>query len=177
MLLVGVVAFCLGAATVIGVQEFHAGGVPTGWLDLSKDRSPIGFSDDAIQKSEIGFPSGIVIDGKARFLPAGNTPSAERLGYLLHVVVPHLDPGAVPDTSRRKLAKVEEVVYEGHFVFTLKDGDGFIVDRLASPQERLSSGEDNELQGVALDAEPDDQASRVRAIVVVLMLTRCISCE
>jgi len=177
MLLVGIVAFCLGAATVLGVQEIYAGGIPTGWMELSKDRSPIGFSDDAIRKSEIVFPSGSVIDGRARFMPAGNAPAAERLGYLLHVVVPPLDPAAMPDASRRQLAKIQEVVFEGHFVFTLKDEDGFIVDRLASPQERFSAGKDNQLQGVALDPEPDDQAARVRAIVVVLMLTRCVSCE
>lgn len=188
MLLLSIVLFALGAFTVLGFQEMHARGVPSGWLDLAKTTNSIGVADDALLKASLPFPGG-TFDGKARFVPVGNGEPAERLGYLMHVAVPQVAApkpaaGDAAEGSPKPAGGGQDViisgftdaVYEGTLTFTLKDADGFIIDRLSSPGEKLVAGRDNMLQGFATQPETDHEAARVHVIVVELTINRCLSC-
>lgn len=196
LLVLCIVLFLLGAVTVLGYQEFNSRGVPAGWLELSKADKDISVADDPLLKTSLPFP-GAKIDGKARFIPVGEGQPAEKLGYLMHVSVPPVPlqgkaapameapqsqqasqssqtPAAPPGVI---ISGFADAIYEGVLNFTLKDADGFVIDRLSSPGEKLVAGKDNTLQGFATQPESDQEASRVHTIVVELTVTRCLTCE
>ncbi|WP_286612034.1 hypothetical protein [Variovorax jilinensis] len=192
--------FCLGAGAVLVYQWLYSRSVTTPWRELTKEElAGVDAGHARAAGSDIPLPAPS-LSGKVHFVSAeGDNPQVQ-LGYLVHVVVPKLDPAQVPARYQagsidRLLevvattpasasasaptpapAPVEEVVYDGHLRIALKDENGAVIATLAGPSAILRSGQDNLVQGFALESVSPEKAKRAKTIEVGMTLTRCASC-
>lgn len=184
--------FCLGAGAVLVYQWLYSRGVTTPWRELKKEElAGVDAAHAAAAGSDIPLPAPS-LSGKVHFVSAEGDDPQVQLGYLVHVVVPKLDRAQVPAryqagsidrllevaarTPASAPAPIEEVVYDGHLRIALKDENGVVITTLAGPSAVLRSGQDNLVQGFALESVSPEQARRAKTIEVGMTLTRCANC-
>lgn len=166
--------------------------VSSEWYRLSLPRGEKGVSltTDALFESDIGLPNVESISGTAKFINNNSDASTGiRLGYKVAVDVTVLDLMKVPakyQEEKRIVTKrgrpitklpITEVVYEIHFIFTLKDIDGFTLLELQSEPQSLTSGKTNMFQSLVLTTIPNGLAAQTTAIQVAMLVTKCGTCE
>ena len=66
---------------------------------------------------------------------------------------------------------------EGHFEFTLKDADGFVVMKLNGPVEHLSAASDNSVQGTTEEKARTSVIRRTKQVDVSFLVTSCNPCQ
>jgi hypothetical protein len=96
-------------------------------------------------KADIPMPTTTKSSGQVKFLIRDN---GQQLGYVLKAAIKPSPTSALPEKYRREtkgdnglvFGPPEQVVYDGHFEFTLKDADGFVLVTVSSPVEHLSAG-------------------------------------
>jgi hypothetical protein len=69
------------------------------------------------------------------------------------------------------------VVYDGHFEFTLKDADGFVLLKMDGPTEHLYAASDNPVQGTTEGAVPKSVTERTKQVDVSFLVTSCNPCQ
>jgi hypothetical protein len=155
-------------------------------LPLAGDNSSIGYSSEALFKSDIKLPDIEKFNIKLKFVkPREKVKDRLSLGYIANISIKNLDTNKIPEKYRKKreifkgfsLDPLEEVTYEVHLTFDLFDKDGFKLIVLTSPKNSIVSGKINELQELAEGTVPIDLAKRTYSIKPRLSIDRCISCE
>jgi hypothetical protein len=155
--------------------------VPKTWLPLSTDGGGIGFETQAIA-SGIPMPKISKPEGKAKFL---DRDGGIALGYIISVPIEKLYVSTLPEKYRKmtdlgngfQLGPPEQVIYFGHFDFTLKDADGFALMTLSSDKEDLSAGQNNPLQGATKGTVTPSIAKHTKSILVNLVIESCNPCD
>lgn len=158
------------------------------WFSLDTSSPSYLSLSTAALLSDIALPKVTSLTGKAEFLSTSDGGNGNRLGYIVRVVVPPLDLAAVPkkylqdktlniDGHAITQLGIKQVYYEAHLEFTLKDKDGFVIQKLTSPTETISSGKTNTLQNTVSTTTPPNMVARTKSIAMVLVLEKCITCE
>ena len=194
-----IVTFGLGLClmTIFGILNLPLGfsstlfttntGINTEWKQLTIDPGSrgYGFSSEALLDADINLPDIKALKGKAKFI---DEPGRIRFGYLITVAVEKLDPTKVPKKYRKErevnakggkftIAPSEQVTYQIHYEFTFRDKDNFVIFSIKSPHGNLTSGKDNQFQGIAEEAIPHDIATRISDIVFTMSIDKCVTCE
>jgi hypothetical protein len=180
LLAVGLASFILGAACMFLLTK-HTNAPTTTWFSLSTDGGGVGFSTDVL-KSDIPMPSTGKPEGKAKFVDRG---SGRELGYVIKLPIKPLPVSTLPEKYRRttkldnglEIGPPEQVHYTGHFEFVLKDADGFVLTTISGPEENLSAGQDNIVQGTTKDTIPWFAVDHTRNIVVSFSVEQCYPCD
>jgi hypothetical protein len=81
------------------------------------------------------------------------------------------------DKNGLEFGPPDQVLYEGHFEFTLKDADGFVLLKMGGPVEHLSAGAENQVQGTTDDTIPQSVIERAKEVDVGFLVTACNPCE
>lgn len=152
------------------------------WIQLApKNDMDLFLSIQAFLKSSIFFPDAKDAYGKAKFLPDEGATKEVQLGYIMTISVESLDLSNVSEKVRKHIAdsvgpNAGQLTYEGNFVFTLKDKDGFELAILTSSPVSVTSGKDNIFQGMVENSVPIGIAKRTSQIVFDLELNKCLNC-
>jgi hypothetical protein len=120
--------------------------------------------------------------GRVKFL---NRDKGEQLGYVLKLPIKPNPTSAFPakyrqttkDKNGLEFGPPDQVLYEGHFEFTLKDADGFVLLKMGGPVEHLSAGAENQVQGTTDDTIPQSVIERAKEVDVGFLVTACNPCE
>jgi len=114
-----------------------------------------------------------------------NRDKGEQLGYILKVPIKP-NPTSALSAKYRKTTKdfnglevgpPDQVLYKGHFEFTLKDADGFVLMKLNGPVEHLSAAADNSVQGTTEETIPTSVVQRTKEVDVSFLVTFCNPCQ
>ena len=73
--------------------------------------------------------------------------------------------------------RIQEVVYQVTFEFTLKDKDGFELIRLEGPKHSLYSGKDNRFQDKVSQPILKTVAERTKDVVLYMTVEKCKTCK
>jgi|SRR5271157_3268268 len=174
---VAVVSFILGATCLYLLKR-----MPTSrWISVISDGGGIGF-EIATFNPDIPMPKTTKPEGRVKFL---NRDKGEQLGYVLKLPISPNPTSALPEKYRRttkdekglEWGPPEQVLYEGHFEFTLKDADGFVLTKISGPTEHLSAGSDNPVQGTTEETVPGSVIQRTKEVGVSFLVTSCNPCE
>ncbi|MDA2924116.1 hypothetical protein MYX65_05580 [Acidobacteria bacterium AH-259-L09] len=164
--------------------------------DLSADG--LTYSDEAFFGSDVFFPEIKEIERRAKFLPASSEieighaldprqKESVQLGYEITVIVESLDTSTIPEKYRSvthirilgieaEIPPLEQVVYEMRFDFALRDTDGFILSKLSSAPDTVTSGKDNRFLSIVENLIPRPIAERTASIEFSMNLRKCNSC-
>src|SRR5579864_3344372 len=144
---VAVIAFVIGATAMhlYKRERTHA------WIPAVSDSDGIAFTSEALN-GDIPWPKSTKPSGRVKFL---NRDKGEQLGYILKLPIKPNPVSALPakyrqttkDKNGLEFGPPDQVLYEGHFEFTLKDADGFVLLKMNGPIEHLSAAAENEVQG------------------------------
>jgi hypothetical protein len=181
-----VVSFIAGALVMFGVLR----GTPSRarWFPLDMSSPSHLTLSTAAFLSDIALPKVTSLGGKAEFLPANSDENGGRLGYIVHVVVPSLNLATVPkkylqdkplnvDGQTITQLAIKQVYYKAKAEFTLKDKDGFVIQKLTGPSETIASGKANTLQNTVSTITPTSIMARTKSIAMSLVLEKCLTCE
>ena len=174
---VAVVSFMVGATCVYLMMR--APGFR--WMTVRSDGAGFGLTDAALN-GDIPWPKTTPPSGRVKFL---NRDKGEQLGYLLKLPIGPNPTSALPEKYRRttkdksglEFGPPDQVLYEGHFEFTLKDADGFVLMKLSGPTEHISAASDNSVQGTTDDTVPGSVIQRTREVDVGFLVTSCNPCS
>src|SRR5215470_463519 len=121
---VAFLAFSLGASTVYLLKREHG----EAWISVVSDGAGFGMSSEALN-GDIPWPETTKPSGRVKFL---SRDRGEQLGYILKLPIKPNPTAALPAKYRKttkgdnglEFGPPDQVAYEGHFEFTLKDADG-----------------------------------------------------
>jgi hypothetical protein len=171
------VAFILGAIAMSLYKRERA----SRWISVVSDSAGFGMSNAALN-GDIPWPHTTKPSGRVKFL---NRDRGEQLGYILKLPIKPNPVSALP-AKYRKTTKEEnglefgppdQVLYEGHFEFTLKDADGFVLIKMNGPVEHLSADSENQVQGTTDDVVPQTVIARTKEVNVSFLVTSCNPCS
>jgi hypothetical protein len=136
---VATASYILGATSMYLIKRQR----PEQWISVISDGGGIGFSSEALN-ADIPWPQSTKPTGHVKFLIRDN---GEHLGYLIKLPIKPNPTSALPAKYRKttkgdngfEFGPPDQVFYEGHFEFTLKDADGFVLVKINSPVEHLSA--------------------------------------
>jgi hypothetical protein len=137
---------------------------------------------DAVLNIDIPFPKTTKPSGRVKFL---NRDKGQQLGYVLKLPIAPNPTSALPEKYRRKIKRPDgfeegppdQVLYEGHFEFTLKDADGFVLTKISGPTEHLSANSDNAVQGTTAEVVSESVIDRTKEVDVNFFATSCNPCD
>jgi hypothetical protein len=174
---VAVVSFILGATCVYLMMR------PPGfrWMTAKSDGAGFALTDAALN-GDIPWPETTHPSGRVKFL---SRDKGEQLGYVLKLPMGPNPTSALPEKYRRtkkdksglEFGPPDQVLYEGHFEFTLKDADGFVLMKLSGPTEHISAASDNSVQGMTDGTVPTSIIQRIREVDVRFLVTDCNPCQ
>jgi len=174
---VAIVAFIFGAMAMhlYKRERSHA------WISVASDGGGFGMQENALN-GDIPWPDTTKPSGRVKFL---NRDKGEQLGYVLNPPMKPNPTSALPakyrQTTKEKngleIGPPDQVLYEGHFQFTLKDGDGFVLLKMDGPVEHLSAAADNSVQGATDQTVPDSVILRTKEVDVGFLVTSCNPCD
>jgi hypothetical protein len=138
---VALVFFDLGAASVYLLKHERA----YSWISVTSDGAGFGMQENALN-GDIPWPDTTRPSGQVKFL---NRDKGEQLGYVLKLPIKSNPTSALPakyrQTTKEKngleIGPPDQVLYEGHFQFTLKDGDGFVLLKMDGPRVVIATSE------------------------------------
>lgn len=174
---VALAAFILGATSMYLLNRDRG----SAWISVVSDGGGFGMSDDALN-GDISWPDTAKPSGRVKFLARD---AGEQLGYILKLPIKPNPTAALPEKYRRttkganglEFMPPDQVLYEGHFEFTLKDGDGFVLLKVDGPKEHLSAASDNPVQGTADQTVPNSVVRRTKEVDVSFLVTSCNPCQ
>jgi hypothetical protein len=174
---VAITAFILGAASMHLLKRERS----SVWISVVSDGEGIGFETAALN-GDIPWPGTTKPSGRVKFL---NRDKGEQLGYLIKLSIKPNPTAVLPEKYRRltkgdnglEFGPPDQVLYEGHFEFTLKDGDGFVLLKMESPTEHLSAGSNNLVQGTTEQTVPISVVEHTKEVDVGFLVTSCTPCE
>jgi hypothetical protein len=174
---VAIAAFILGSASVYLLLRERS----FAWISVVSDGSGIAFETAALN-GDIPWPGTTKPSGRVKFL---NRDKGQQLGYVLKLPIKPNPTAALPEKYRHttkgnnglEFGPPDQVLYEGHFEFTLKDADGFVLLKVDSPTEHLSAGSDNPLQGTTEQTVPTSVVERTKEVDVGFVVTSCNPCQ
>jgi hypothetical protein len=174
---VAIAAFILGTTTMYLLKREPF----SPWISVVPDGGGFGMSSDALN-GDIPWPDTSKPSGRVKFL---NRDNVEQLGYVLKLPIKPNPTSALPAKYRRtskdakglEFGPPDQVLYEGHFQFTLKDGDGFVLLKLDGPTEHLSAAAENSVQGTTNQAVPNSVIQRTKEVDVSFLVTSCNPCQ
>jgi hypothetical protein len=177
---VGLASFAIGAVCTFLLVR-HTGVVAKTWFPLSTDGGGVSFNL-AVFIIDIPMPTIGRPEGRAKFL---DRESGIDLGYVIKLPIKPLAVSTLPEKYRKttkmdnglEIGPPDQVGYTGHFEFTLKDADGFVLMTVSSPQENLSAGQDNTVQGETKDSISSSIAEHTKSIVARFIVESCSPCE
>jgi len=76
-----------------------------------------------------------------------------------------------------EIPPVEEVVYQVHFEFDLRDEDDFVLTSLGSESHTIRSGQENSWQSIAEGRIPRSVAARTQSISLAMTVDQCNTCR
>lgn len=172
-----VLAFVVGATSMYLLRR-----EPTSrWISVASDGGGFGMTDEALN-GDIPWPKTTKPSGRVKFVSRDN---GERLGYILTLPIGPNPTAALPEKYRRitkdkngmEFLPPDQVLYQGHFEFTLKDADGFVLLKIDGPVEHLSSASDNSVQGTTEQTVQTSAIMHTRSVDVSFLVTACTPCE
>lgn len=176
-----------GATATFLTQTYFQTKMSRDWRQLSLEPPHHGFFDQFIPEELSGKPLPNIkeIAGKAKFIDLPNNGVEQKhLACLITVTVENLDSSKLPEKYREKEKRGEEIVhpikekyYQVHFVFQLKDKDGFVLLFLTRYPEYLELGRKNQFQWIVEEPIPPDIAKRTNAITFNMYVDKCMDCE
>jgi hypothetical protein len=174
---VAVIAFILGASSMYLFNRQRT----AGWISVVPDGDGFAMTSDALN-GDIPWPKTARPSGQAKFL---SRDKGEQLGYILKLPIKPNPTSALPAKYRKttkdfnglELGPPEQVLYEGHFEFMLKDADGFVLMKLNGPIEHLSSAAENSVQGTTEDVIPHSVILRTKKVAASFLVTSCNPCQ
>lgn len=174
---VAVVAFILGALSMYLLKMERS----ATWIPVISDGGGFGMSSDALN-GDIPWPEITKPSGRVKFL---SRDKGEQLGYVLKLPIKPNPTSALPAKYRKttkgdnglEFGPPDQVLYEGHFEFTLKDRDGFILMKLNGPVEHLSAAAENSVQGTVEETIPTSIIRRTKEVAVSFLVTSCNPCQ
>jgi hypothetical protein len=184
LIVAGFVAVALLAGVLIGVACTYAlmRRVNHNWMQLTREHHGLAYSNEVFVDVDIPLPDLKDPDGQAKFVDRGVGKGTE-LGFVVKVRMDNLDTSKLPEKYKKSrpwgnltLGPTTSVTYTAHLEFTLKDADGFVLMTTKSDSSYVESGEENVIQGIALDAIPDPLVRRTKSIVMQLVLDKCETC-
>ena len=179
LILAGVAIFALiaGATSMYLLQRERR----YAWISVVSDGGGFGMNSEALN-GDIPWPDTTKPSGRVKFL---NRDKGEQLGYVLKLPIKANPVSALPakyrkttkDANGLEFGPPDQVLYEGHFQFTLKDGDGFVLLRMDGPVEHLSAAAENSVQGTTDQTVPDSVIKRTKEVDVGFLVTSCNPCQ
>jgi len=174
-----VVAFIVGASVMYLLKEQRS----RVWISVVSDGAGFGMSSEALN-GDIPWPETTKPSGRIKFL---SRDKGEEFGYMLKLPIKPNPTAALPPKYRKtkrpkgdnglEFGAPDQVLYEGHFEFTLKDADGFVLMKLNGPVEHLSAGSENSVQGTAEEVIPNSVIQRTKQVDVTFLVTSCNPCQ
>jgi hypothetical protein len=174
---VAVVSFILGATCVYLMMR----PLRSLWMTVKSDGAGFALTDAALN-GDIPWPKTTHPSGRVKFL---SRDKGEQLGYVLKLPIGPNPTSALPEKYRRtkkdksglEFGPPDQVLYEGHFEFTLKDADGFVLMKLSGPTEHISAASDNSVQGMTDETVPTSIIQRITEVDVGFLVTDCNPCQ
>lgn len=174
---VAVVAFIIGATSMYLLHRERR----FAWIAVVSDGGGFGMSSEALN-GDIPWPGTTKPSGRVKFL---NRDKGEQLGYVLKLPIKSNPVSALPakyrkttkDATGMEFGPPDQVLYEGHFQFTLRDGDGFVLLKMDGPVEHLSAAAENSVQGTTDQTVPDSVIQRTKEVDVGFLVTSCNPCQ
>lgn len=174
---VAVVSFVVGATCMYLLKRTPA----SRWISVTSDGAGFGLTEAALN-GDIPWPKTTKPSGKVKFL---NRDKGEQLGYVLNLPIGPNPTSALPEKYHRttrdekgvQWGPPDQVLYEGHFEFTLKDADGFVLTKLSGLTEHLSAGSDNSVQGTTEETVPSLVIERTKEVDVSFLVASCNPCD
>jgi hypothetical protein len=176
IIVVAVVFFGLGAMSVVLFRKRPS----NPWITVTSDKNSFGLTDAALN-IDIPWPKTTPPSGKAKFL---NRDKGEQIGYVLKLPIGPNPTSVLPEKYRRKtkmangfeVGPPDQVTYEGHFAFILKDADGFTLMKVDGPKEELWANSENQMQNVTEETVPDSVVRRAKSVYIEFTVTSCNPC-
>jgi hypothetical protein len=175
-------------AAAVGTYWFQARTInmsSTAWHDLTRAPADhlVGFTGEALGGGDIPLPRITGLKGRWKFLERDGT----HFGYLITVSVDKLDKTKIPEKYKKTTTEdtkagdfiiqpIEEVVYTGHFVFTFKDKDGFILLTLNSQPHDIISGRQNQYQAVIAQPLSQEISKLTHEAIFSINVDKCETC-
>ena len=178
LLAIAIVAFILGAASVLYLKRSS---VPQGWISIIPDASPTLFNM-ATMKTDIPPPEPGKLEGRIKFLERSG---GIQIGYVLRLPFKPNPVAALPAKYRKEtklengftIGPPDQVSYTGKFTFNLQDTDGFSLAKITGPDESLTAGSENQIQGATEATVPESVAARTKRIAVSFDAAKCNICD
>lgn len=178
---VALVAFIFGAASILYLQHTASPTLTKGWITVIPDSSPTLF-DMAVIKIDIPPPEPGKLEGRVKFL---ERDKGIQIGYILKLPMKPNPVSALPPKYRHEtklengmtMGPPDQVSYTGKFTFNLEDEDGFTLAKITGPDERLTAGSGNQIQGATEDTISESVARRTKKIAVSFDASQCYPCE
>jgi hypothetical protein len=177
---VAVASFVLGAVCVPYLKRATDSTVPKDWITVVPASYRFTFNSAAM-RADIPLPTLTGPEGRVKFL---NRDKGIQLGYVLKVPIKPLTVSSLPKQYQKTtqengytIGPPDQVMYIGHFEFTLKDADGFILAKIAGPSEDLSAGSDNAVQATTEETVPFSAATKVKTVAVSFSAETCNPCD
>lgn len=154
---------------------------PDEWISVTPDTNPLGYETDALV-ADVPTPWAESLTGKVKFV---NRDNGIQLGYVLKLPLKPVLVSTLPE-KYRKTEKLpngfvegppDKLHLEGHYNFTLKDSDGFVLQKLTSPKENLETGTNNDTQSMTETSVVSSVAERTKSVVVEFLVTKCYPCS
>jgi hypothetical protein len=174
---VAFLAFILGATSMYLFQrERHYA-----WISVVSDGGGFSMSSEVLN-GDIPWPNTTKPLGRVKFL---NRDKGEQLGYVIKLPIKPNPVSALAakyrrttkDASGLEFGPPDQVLYDGHFQFTLRDGDGFVLLKMNGPTEHLSAAADNSVLGTTDQTVPDSVIKRTKEVDVGFLVTSCNPCQ
>jgi hypothetical protein len=174
---VAVTSFILGATSMNLLKRERQ----SDWISVTSDGGGIAFESTALN-GDVPWPETTKPTGRVKFL---SRDKGEQLGYLIKLPIKPNPTAALPEKYRRKtkdpsgveFGPPDQVLYEGHFEFTLKDADRFVLMRVSGPTEHLSAASDNSVQGTTEETVPASVIERAEEVDVSFVVVTCNPCQ
>jgi hypothetical protein len=176
---IAVTSFVLGAGCMYMVKRQPRPKTDE-WITVIPDTNPMGYATAALVE-DVPTPWAESLTGKVKFV---NHDNGIQLGYVLKIPIKPVLVSTLPGKYRKseKLANgftvgpPDKLNLEGHYIFTLKDSDGFVLQKLSSPDTNLETGTDNPKQSMTETTIAPSVAERTKSVVVEFLVTKCYPC-
>jgi hypothetical protein len=153
------------------------------WMQLQTQHHGLAWANEVFSESDIPLPEQKDPQGRAKFVNRGIGKGYE-LGYVVTSRMEKLDQNKLPEKYKKSrrwgnltLDPTESVTYNAHLEFTLKDADGFELMTTRSEPLYVMSGDENKMQGFAMDSIPDALIRRTKNMFVTLVVDKCETCR
>ena len=162
-------------------------GVPSGNSANVGERLSVSYSKATITESDIPALGVTALSGKAKFLSDSSPSSANApLGYIVSVTAKALDTSKLPEKYKRQKVistkagpltalPLEQATFEIHFVFRLRDRDGFQLLNIDSPKHDVESGKTSQIQAQTQSPISAQIAAHTATIELHMVVDKCLS--